>query len=318
MYKYTEKMHNYTLLQNCDRLLQKYDSCYFLIKWHFSLVFFLIYDIISLSKDENLRKVRYLTMTKLSTLQMRTLIAIIAAFVGDVSTFDAIRKTALRIVKDAFKAFPKVFPLSIYKRCVAFALSHIATKAINEGSLSIIDYLKALATIKRINGVMINDYGAFGDMFEILVRLAFVGNVNLFRASQIHVHEMSSYDMISRKYGKIEIGCNGKTFASGTALDYMSGDYNAVVYGVFADVDKQAIYNACERGDIQYAIDYVKAYTCIWQDKYQFEHDMQTLTRGKGITIKSGKIMVQYNAGKHNAFINAIESGYFTTLADIL
>lgn len=257
-------------------------------------------------------------MTKLTTLQMRTLIALVSAYIGKLSDFTEITQAAINVVNDAFMRFPKVFASAVKNRCIAFTLSYTSRKAVESGMISVIDYLKALATVKRLNSDIINDFGAFGDLFEILVRLAFIGNVNLFKASHLHVHDLASYDIISRKYGKIEIGCNGKTFASGVASDFMYGDYNAVVYGVFNDIDKQAIYNACESGNIEYALQYVKAYTCLWTDKYAFQSDMDNLTRGKGITIKSGKIMIQYNKGKYNAFVDAIESGKFIPLSDIL
>ena len=98
----------------------------------------------------------------------------------------------------------------------------------------------------------------------------------------------------------------------------MSGDYTSVVYGVFSDEDKREVYNLCRNKEYEKALDFVTSYSVYWSNKYDFENDMNGLTRGKGITVKKCGVQVVYNDGKYNAFVSALEDGKFTSLFEML
>lgn len=254
----------------------------------------------------------------LTTLQEKTLKALVKASTVQLIDTKAIHDTAKSIIDFCIENYTKIFNNAEFGMYYAFTCSQVAKKAIMQGDINVFDYIAILANTKRKNEITLDDYGAFGDLYEILIRLALLNNLNFVKASHLSVKGMKQLDIVSKKYGKLEIGHNGKTFCQGTVLDYMDGDFTSVIYGVFNDEDKQAIYNYCIIGQLEKAIEYVKTYSVYWSNKYDFLNAMQTLTRGQGITIKSGKVMMQYNTGKHKAFINAIDNGLFESLEDII
>ena len=254
----------------------------------------------------------------LSTLQARTILAVIDDLNATGNTKTEIEKAAERVIDYIFDVFPADFSCDCIGAIEAFTLSNIAKKSINDGILTVFDYIAILADVKRMNETDLNDYGAFGDLYEVLIRIALVKKASLIRPSMLTVKAMYQNDVVSKKYGVIEIGHNGKTFSQGTLLDYMAGKYQSVIYGVFEKEDKEIVYNYCISGQYEKAVDYVAQYSAIWTDKYQFQADMDSLSRGQGITKKSGCIQVVYNPSKHTAFLMALENGKFEVLADRL
>lgn len=254
----------------------------------------------------------------LSTLQARTILAVIDELNAIGNTKTEIENAAENVINYIFENFPSDFSRDCIGVIEAFTLSNIAKKSINDGILTVFDYIAILADVKRMNETDLNDYGAFGDLYEILVRIALVKKASLIRPSMLTVKAMYQNDVVSKKYGVIEIGHNGKTFSQGTLLNYMAGKYQSVIYGVFEKEDKQAVYDLCIAGNYMDAVDYVAQYSAIWLDKYQFQADMNNLSRGQGITKKGGNIQVVYNPSKHTAFIMALENGQFDTLSDKL
>lgn len=214
--------------------------------------------------------------------------------------------------------FPDVFPIEDEKKYFAYSLSEIAKFAIAAGDLRVDAYISMLSDIKQENMVALNDFGAFGDLLEILVRCAFYRKLSLVRWSALSVKAANQCDIVSRKYGKIEVGHNGKTWTQATVFDYMQGDFNAVVYGVFEDADRKEVFELCKAGKIDKAIEYVCSYCGYWESKYQFHSDMDNLSRGKGIALKGGNVQAVYNEGKYNFFVQALEEGKFKSLAELL
>ena len=201
---------------------------------------------------------------------------------------------------------------------MAFTLSSLARYAVKIGLINIIEYLKLYAMVKERNESLIKDFGAFGDLFEVLVRCALMRKLSLVRWSALSVKDVMHSDIISKKYGKIEVGHNGKTLTFGTLFDYMEGDYNAIIYGVFSEEDKTEIYNLCKNGEYEKTLDYITSYCALWENKYKFQEDIDGLTRGKGITVKGGQIQVVYNPSKYSAFLDALEEGKITSLFETL
>jgi hypothetical protein len=256
--------------------------------------------------------------TSLTLLQARTIKALVNDFSEELTNSFQIASAGEKLTEKLEKNFPSQFNSSNHHLTIAFTLATLAKKAVDNGSISAVEYLSIYAETKSQNEILLDDFGAFGDLFEVLVRCAFVKKLSLVRSSMLHVKKATVTDMISKKYGKIEIGHNGKTFTQGTLFDYMAGDFNAVVYGMYSLDDKEKIYDYCINKKYDNAIDYILNYTCFWSDKYTFLHDMDNLSRGKGIGVKGENVQVYYNDGKYNSFQMAIESGLFHTLSEIL
>lgn len=254
----------------------------------------------------------------ISTLQARTILASILAFVGSLSTRENIEKAALSIVDNLMSLFPVQFPSVDKLSFLSFALSSCAKEGIKRGELKILDYLSMLADIKQENESNRKDFGAFGDLLEVLVRCAMMKKIALVRWSMLSVKDIKTDDIISKKFGIVEVGHNGKTFSYGTMFDYMDGNYTSVVYGMFSDEDKEDIYSLVHHKEYDRAIAYISDYCGYWANKYDFQKDMDNLTRGKGITAKGANIQAVYNEGKYTAFVHALEEGTITSLADAL
>lgn len=256
---------------------------------------------------------------KLTMVQVKTLDALINHDTGLIKDRETISACADRVITYAIANYSTIFSTAETPLYYAYACTKAAAKAIKLKTINVFDYIALLASEKcdgehNAHGLYKDsDFGAFGDLFEILVKCALVKNINLIKSRQLTVRELDDFDVISKKYGKIEIGHNGKTFNQGTALDFLSGDYKALIYGVFDDETKAQVYNACMNGDIKTAIAIIKAYSAIFADKYDF-YKLQTLRRGKIITIKSGKIMIQYNAQFYKMFVAALESDFIVSL----
>ena len=255
--------------------------------------------------------------TTLSTLAARTAISAIEKDNSSLKTSKDIYKTSGKIFKELYNAFPSVYKNEMKKSVIAFILSNVAKKAVKIGDITISEFMAFFARHKARIAIAMNDFGAFGDLFEILVRLYFVKK-NFHNWRLLSVKEYGKADIISKKLGKTEIGHNGKTLSFGTMFDYMDGDYQSIVYGTFSVEDKEEIYKYCISGDYEKACDYIAEYACVWSDKYQFQKDMDNLSRGKGIAQKGDCIQIVYNDSKYNAFQNAIEAGKIITLREFL
>ena len=254
----------------------------------------------------------------LTTLQSRTLVSLINSMDEKLCDKATIEKVAMHAVEMAESKFPVQFPADMHKSYIAFALSACGRLGVKNGELNVTEYIAMLASAKQENEKSLKDFGAFGDLFEILVRCAMIRNINLVKWSALSVKDVKHADIVSKRFGIIEVGHNGKTLTFGTLVDYMEGDYNAFVYGVFSDEDKETVYKLCIDKNYDKAIDYVTSYSVYWSDKYKFQNDMDSLTRGKGITVKGENVQVVYNSGKYNAFVDAIENGTFTSLYETL
>lgn len=262
----------------------------------------------------------------LSTLQARSIVAYVEGNAPRMATKYDVEDFAFSVVETMETEYSDVFPVeegkekkdNLHFAYLAFTFSTCAKFAVKCGDLNVLEYISILAEVKEGNEKDLHDFGAFGDLYEILVRCALMRKKSLVQWSMMAVKSIETADIVSKKYGVIEVGHNGKTFTNGTVFDHMAGDFNAIIYGVFSDEDKKEIYRLCKAHEYEKALDYVTTYSVYWADKYQFENDMNNLTRGKGITVKACGVQVVYNAGKYNAFLTAIENGVFVSLFDML
>lgn len=262
----------------------------------------------------------------LTTLQARSIIYIIENTAPALCDRYAIEDFTFSVVEKIEKDFPDIFPVDYsngkennpHFSYLAFTFSATAKFAIKCGDLKILEYLAILADVKEGNEKDFHDFGAFGDLYEVLIRCAFMRKKSLVKWSALSVKSIECSDIVSQKYGIIEVGHNGKTLTFGTIFDHMAGNYNSVVYGVFSEEDKKEVYKLCKARQYEKALDYVTSYSAYWSNKYQFEQDMNELTRGKGITVKKCGVQVVFNSGKYSAFLNALEEGKFPSLYEIL
>lgn len=254
----------------------------------------------------------------LTTLQTRTIISMINSTHATLSTKEAIEKVANHVVENAEKTFPAQFPANLHNAYMAFTLSACGKIGVKNGDLNVVEYISMLASAKRENEQNLRDFGAFGDLFEILIRCSLIRNIHLVKWSSLSVKDVKHADIVSKRFGVVEVGHNGKSFTFGTLVDFMEGDYTSIIYGVFNEQDKEAVYNLCIEGSYEKAIDYVTNYAVYWANKYDFQRDMDNLTRGKGIAVKGENIQVVFNPGKYDAFVNAIENGAFKSLNETL
>ena len=262
----------------------------------------------------------------LSTLQARSILYFIENNAPAMRDKYAIEEFAFEVVEKMENEFSDIFPVddsngkenNPHYSYLAFAFSSCAKFAVKSGDLNILEYIAILAEVKEGNEKDIHDFGAFGDLFEVLVRCALMRKRALVKWYMLSVKAIENDDIVSKNYGIIEVGHNGKTLTYGTVFDHMAGNYTSVVYGVFSDEDKKEVYTLCKNKEYEKALDYVTSYSVYWSSKYDFENDMNNLTRGKGITAKKCGIQVVYNAGKYNAFVSAIEDGKFTSLYEML
>lgn len=253
----------------------------------------------------------------LPTVIAKTIMKVINDDNRTVNSAAAIAEISNNIIESLVNQFPDVFTADIMKNVFAFTLCNVARKGVKQGTITVADYMSVFATHKAKISVELNDFGAFGDLVELLVRLYFV-KVNLHNWTMLAVKSTAQVDLISKKLGKTEIGTNGKTWTQATLFDYMEGDFTAVIYGMFTDKMKADIFNLCACGEYVKGADYVANYMCVWADKYQYQKDLDNLSRGKGITLKGENVQTVCNAGKFDQFQDAIENGMFTTLKDYL
>ena len=242
----------------------------------------------------------------------------IRSYEGNMETKKAIENASDNIISTLEREFPLQYPIENNELYYAFTLSNCAKESIKRGELKVIDYIAILAEVKEENEKTLQDYGAFGDLFEILIRCALVRKYSLVRWSMLSVKDIKSNDIVSKKFGNIEVGHNGKSLTFGTLFDYMDGDYNAFIYGVFSYEDKKEVYTLCKQKEYEKVLDYITSYSVYWANKYDFQRDMDNLTRGKGITVKGENVQIVYNEGKYNAFLDAIENGVFNSLYETL
>lgn len=254
-----------------------------------------------------------------STLQAKTLLALVSALIFPAvvnSSFIAV--SAVSVVNDAINRFPAVFSVSDFSLFLSFTQSAIAKKAYKEGVINLYDFVALYAKEKQQVWQERKDKGFFGDLLEVLIRIILINSINLVHANALSVAEFKRIDIVSKRYGKVEVGHNGKTWSNGTMIDYMAGDYTSVIYGVFSDIDKDLIINLCANGELEKALQEVKKRCAYWADKYDFLRDYNRLSlTGKPVrnmTVKSGKVMTQYNDGIYFRFLEKIETGEFTTL----
>lgn len=210
-----------------------------------------------------------------------------------------------------------------YRRAYAFALSCYYREAFKSKYISLQEYMSFFAEHKQIMFYDYKDFGAFGDLHEILVRLACLPSINFAQPAHLYVKPQQTENGKAIQDIRIrdipcEIGCNGKTWQEAIPQDFMYGNFEGVAYGMYDNDLINDIIGYCITYMPEKAIETVKNYTCIWANKYDFLHDMQNMGRGKAFAIKSEKVITIFNPSRFGMFQNEIENSKFITLKDFL
>lgn len=216
-----------------------------------------------------------------------------------------------------------------YNQYYAVFASYKAIKQAQKDGVKPLAYLSKYAMWKKAERLYNNDYGALSDLIEVCVRLIRRKKVNLIHLNDIAVKPLAlttdtfkqalSKADYNGKQGIYEIATNGKTFLESTETDYMSGNYQGVIYGVFELEELITIADMLIDGEYQTAFTNIADNMYVWFNKYQFEKDINTVSRGKGITFKPsiGYAQIVYNPSKHSAFIKRFEGAEIPTLSQV-
>lgn len=207
-----------------------------------------------------------------------------------------------------------------YKRYFALFSSFAAViKAFQQG-IKPLEYLRLYANWKATEYVVNSDFGAIGDLIECCVRCIMRKRVNLIHLTDIQVkpltlkhdtqkQQLTKVDINAKNYA-FEIGHNGKTFTEATPDNNMEGTFTSVIYGMFSHDELNDICGLICSGEIKQGFKTLASGLYVWIDKYQFEFDINNVSRGKGITYKPhiNASQVVYNDSKLNSFIRYMES----------
>lgn len=170
------------------------------------------------------------------------------------------------------------------------------------------DCISNYAHFKHMTSVKLNDYGAFADTIEMVLRVS-CKPATLVTWNDLHVKRQYETD-ITIKGVQFEVGINGKTFAESDEYNPMNGRYEKIAYGVFTDEEKEIIFGLLENGRIEEAIKSIRKMMFVF-DKETFFDCMTTKTgRSSMFQYKStaGHFQVIYNPSKHTAFLKMVEN----------
>ena len=204
--------------------------------------------------------------------------------------------------------------MPVWQAVLAYVLSYYELHNAIEHNMNIRDIVRNYAEFKKTAYYNCNDFGAFGDLIEVLTRLAIRKNINLAHISDIHVKRAFEDDITSSKYGKIEVGHNGKSFNE--PLENLE----SIVYGVFSDDDKLTIFDTCINGEIQTAIDVTSEMMYFFTVPQFIETLSEKVGRAKKFKINSrNQLQIVYHESMANAFIKYIEGqDEIKTLAEMI
>lgn len=166
----------------------------------------------------------------------------------------------------------------------------------------------------------LHDFGAWGDILECLTRCALKRNIHLCRITDFHAAGFDKNDIVSKTFGIVEVGHNGKSLMSSMPNNYMYGDYQTFIYGVFDDLDKSVIMDYITSLKLDRAIQYVSESMRVWRNKYEFIYDINHISKGAGIVWKKsiGAAQIIYNPSKHKAFLANCNTPSLSEILDTL
>ena len=192
--------------------------------------------------------------------------------------------------------------MPVWQAVLAYIFSYYELHFAIEHNMNIRDIVRNYAEFKKAAYYNCSDFGAFGDLLEVLTRLAIRKNINLAHIADIHVKRAFESDITSSKYGKMEVGHNGKSFNE--SLENLE----TIIYGVFSDDDKLTIFDTCINGEIQTAIDVTSELMYFFTIPQFIETLSEKVGRAKKFKINSrNQLQIVFNESMMNAFIKYME-----------
>lgn len=190
-------------------------------------------------------------------------------------------------------------------------------KAKKEGKKPL-EIMPQYAAFKQATSKKLSDYGAFADMWEILLRL-YCKPEWAIQYNDLHVKRQYDVDITIRGK-KCEVGTNGKTFAESTEEEASAGKYEYILYSVLDDDEKQAFFRMVKTGRTSEAMKQAAALTYVFPKEDFFRLLSTKCGRAPMVKYKetAGYWQVIYNAGKHTAFLKMVQDEKIPTLADWL
>lgn len=227
---------------------------------------------------------------------------------------------------------PADIPTNSLAYCRYYALfeSYASVLYAQHNGIKPLEYLAIYANWKNQEYSLNSDLGAYGDLVESCIHCIAKRKANLIKLTDIRVKPLTlKSDGNSVRVSKIdvsingvgyEVAHNGKTLTESTEFDYMAGEYTGFIYGVIDREEMQEIVNLLIAHEFKKAFSMLSRIMYVWTDKYEFLHDINSVSRGKGITYKShiNAAQIVYNDSKHNAFIKYIEDSKIPRLYDVL
>lgn len=218
---------------------------------------------------------------------------------------------------DAVKAIiRKLYSLNVvensgdYNAALAVALSFYSMEKARHDEKKPIDCLATYAAFKQASEKHFSDYGAFGDFIETVLRCS-CKPLNLVTFSDLHVKRQSETDIII-KGKKCEIGHNGKTFANSSEFDCIGEKVDFIVYGVFDNDEKAALYKLAIDGEFE------KLFNNVRTMLYVFPVDeFAAFMTEKGFKFKGERWQVIYNDSRARKFLEKVEEEETPTVNDM-
>lgn len=213
-----------------------------------------------------------------------------------------------------------------YNRYYALFASYASILQAHYNNIKPLEYLRLYVIWKLQEYTFNNDYGAYGDIIEVLTRCILRKRINFIRLTDIQVKPLTSKNDTLRQQISFtdakskgmffEVGHNGKTLTEGTITDFMEGNYNGFIYGMFMQEELTAICNYIINNDYKKAFKAIASGLYVWVNKYDFITDINSVSRGKGITYKPhiNAPQIVFNQSKLNAFIQYMEISNIPTL----
>lgn len=225
-------------------------------------------------------------------------------------------KTVIRLLCKRLQSMGLVEDTGEYNAMLAVSLAFYTMAKAERNGVKPVDMVKQYAAFKQATSEQLNDLGAFGDLWEVLLRI-FCKPASLVRFNDLHVQVGSTTD-INIRGKRCEIGTNGKTLADSTKEEPLHGPYDYMVYAVIDEDEKAAFFRLAKSGRVMEAAR--QAARCSYVFDKQTFFDLMATECGRKPAIQyketAGHWQVVYNPSKHSAFLKMVEKYKIPTLAE--
>lgn len=181
------------------------------------------------------------------------------------------------------------------------------------------EYMIKYATFKANTYIRLNDLGAFADVVETSLHLLVCREEWKVKIKNLHVSAIGKTD-ITLNGRKTEVGTNGKSWNDSRKNDPMHGPFQAVIYGVFTEEEKEQITSLFVSGEVKKALTNIADMTYYFFEKEDFCHLMNyEVSKTPGIIWKkAGYYQTVYNGSKHSAFLRMVEKQNINSVHEVL